>query len=364
MPRISVVVPMYNVESYLTACLESIAGQTVDDLDVVIVDDGSTDRSADIARGFSARDPRFRLLTKPNGGLGSARNTGIDASDGEFLAFVDSDDLLPPDAYERLLGALERTGSDFASGNVQQLVRGETVPAGFLAAAFARARLATHVTEFPALLADRVAWNKLWRRSFWDRYAFRFPEGVVHEDIPVVLPAHFRARSVDVIPEPVYIYRSREGGEHSITQRRSDPRVLLDRLAAIAQVRDFLREQGLVEPLQRYDESIVADDLRLHLNVLDQADAAYRRLFLERVNALLDDAGPDVERGLAAGDRLKWRLVRRERMSELVLLLRVRRRVLRLRSGAVRRLPPAYRARVRRAVIRLRVSRAAHRRVT
>jgi CDP-glycerol glycerophosphotransferase len=350
MPRISVVVPVYNVEPYLETCLQSLARQTFEDLDVVLVDDGSTDRSADIAREFAARDRRFRLISQANGGLGKARNTGIEASDGEFLAFVDSDDLVPHDAYERLLGTLERTGSDFATGNVRRLVRGEITQAAFLAKTFTGTRLRTHVTRFPSLLTDRVAWNKLWRRSFWDRHGFRFPEGVVHEDIPVVLPAHFLARSVDVLSEPVYVYRIREGGDLSITQRRQTPSVLLDRLAAIEQVRGFLAERGLTEPLRWYDESLLADDLRLHVNVLDAADERYRTLFLERVNALLDDAAPDVGRSLPALERLKWRLVRRRRLAPLVAMLRLRREALRVRSAVGRRLPPPVRARLRAAI--------------
>src|SRR4051812_35859428 len=131
-PRVSVVVPIYNVATYLDACLQSIAQQTLTDLDVVMVDDGSTDDSADIARSMGERDPRFRLVTKANGGLGSARNAGIDAATGEFLAFVDSDDVLPRHALETLLGSLDRSGSDFASGNVRRLTSYGISPAVFL----------------------------------------------------------------------------------------------------------------------------------------------------------------------------------------------------------------------------------------
>ena len=210
-----------------------------------MVDDGSTDGSAAIAREFAARDERFKLLTQPNGGLSKARNTGIDAASGEYLAFLDSDDVLPPNAYELLLAALAESGSDFASGNVHRLTSwGATSQSKFLEEAFARTQLKTHVTRFRPLLADRTAWNKLFRRSFWDEHRFRFPEGVVHEDIPVTLPAHFKARSVDVVADPVYLYRIREDGELSITQRRLEPRVLLDRLAAVEQVDEYLAEHG------------------------------------------------------------------------------------------------------------------------
>jgi CDP-glycerol glycerophosphotransferase len=324
--RISVVVPIYNVEDYLASCLRSVEAQTYGDLEVVMVDDGSTDGSADIAAGFARRDPRFRLVSQENGGLSRARNTGIDAARGELLAFLDSDDVLPADAYERLVGALDETGSDFATGNVHRLDGSDTRQAAFLARTFARTRLRTHVMRFRPLLADRTAWNKLFRRTFWDRHGFRFPEGRIHEDIPVTIPAHFSAASVDVIAEPVYYWRVRHsGGDLSITQRRLEKRALLDRLAAIEEVRDHLVEHGPRRGLRWYERSAIADDLRLHLNVLDQADDAYRELFLDRAGAFVERAGWGVLRSLPAIDRLKWELVRRRRMPDLLEVLRFQR---------------------------------------
>src|SRR3954471_21747388 len=242
MPRISVVVPIYNVEPYLEECLGSLAGQTFRDMEVVMVDDGSKDNSPAIAERFAARDGRFKLVTQPNGGLGKARNTGVAAASGELLAFVDSDDYLAPNAYELLLGALDETGSDFATGNVRRLQSQGARQVAFLAQAFAKTRLATHVTEYRPLIADRLAANKLFRRSFWDQQGRTFPEGVLNEDIPVILPAHFAARSVDVISDPIYYWRIRDGEQLSITQRRLEPRALRDRLAAMEQVVDWLDE--------------------------------------------------------------------------------------------------------------------------
>ncbi|HZH25153.1 MAG TPA: hypothetical protein VEY49_09635, partial [Solirubrobacteraceae bacterium] len=140
-------------------------------------------------------------------------------------------------------------------------------------------------------------------------------------DIPVVVPAQFAAHSVDVIADPVYLWRIREGGELSITQRRLEQRALLDRMTAIERVSAHLAEHGPARAKRWYDESLVADDLRLHLNVLDIADDDYRALFLERVNAFLDGADPGIYDDLPAIDRLKWHLVRRRLMPELLEVL-------------------------------------------
>ena len=143
MALVGVVVPIYNVARYLEACLDSIAAQSYRELDVVLVDDGSTDGSDVIAERFAAREERFRLVRQPNGGLGNARNNGMALARGDYLAFADSDDLLPPRAYELLLTSLETTGSDFATGRFRRLTTAGSRPAAFVASAFAKDRAST-----------------------------------------------------------------------------------------------------------------------------------------------------------------------------------------------------------------------------
>ena len=321
MPRVSVVVPIYNVQAYLKECLDSLLAQGMSEFEAILIDDGSTDASGQIAHHYATNDARFRLVRQENAGLGNARNTGVALARGEFLLFLDSDDKLPPGALRRLLATLDRTGSDFASGNVHRFDSRASWPAAFLARAFILPHRRTHVSRLRWLISDRMAQNKLWRRSFWDAHGFRFPEGVVHEDIPVVVPAHFIARSVDVVKEPVYLYREREDGTLSITQRRAEVQSLRDRLAAVEAVSAFLGSRSPVAK-RWYDESVVEDDLRYHVDVLDEAGEEYREMFLERANAFLDRAGPGVEDRLPAIQRLKWHLVRRRLMPELLEVVR------------------------------------------
>ena len=227
------------------------------------------------------------------------------------------------DAYRRLLGSLDRTGSDLATGNVQRLTRQGTSQAQFLARTFARGRERTHVTRMRSLLADRTAWNKLFRRSFWDAHGFRFPEGVVHEDIPVTLPAHLAARPRRRARRarlPVAAARGRRAVDHPAAARvggaARPPR------RRRARSRSTSASTGPPRSRTGTRRSVVADDLRLHLNLLDEADEAYRALFFTRVNALLDRASPRIFAALPAIDRVKWRLVRLGLRDELVALLR------------------------------------------
>ncbi|MFF4176961.1 CDP-glycerol glycerophosphotransferase family protein [Streptomyces sp. NPDC001750] len=320
-PRLSVVVPVHNVELYLTDCLSSLAEQTMADLEVVIVDDGSTDASADLATGFAARDRRFRLVSQANGGLGHARNTGVRHCDpgARHLAFVDSDDVVPPRAYELLLGALDETGSDFASGNVLRLrPSGKLQQSPNFRRPMATTRLRTHISRDWDLAADRIACNKVFRRSFWDEHAFAFPVGALYEDIPVVLPAHFLARSVDVLKDTVYHWRERAG---SITSRRAVVRGVQDRASHVLGVSAFLDEHRGAADKRRYEEHVLANDLWYSMEALPDGDEDYRRAFLTYANEFTDQVDPAVLDALPVRLRLMWHLVRERRTDELLALL-------------------------------------------
>ncbi|MFE3517105.1 CDP-glycerol glycerophosphotransferase family protein [Streptomyces sp. NPDC059166] len=317
-PLLSVVVPVHNVEGYLEECLASLAGQSLDDIEVVLVDDGSTDGSRRIAEDFAARDERFRCVHQRNAGLSAARNAGVaHTSPGvPYLAFADSDDVVVPDAYERMLASLESTGSDLVTGNVLRLDEEGTRQAWqyrWLTSDSPR----THITRDPRLLADRVAWNKVFRRSFWDRHAFAFPVGKLYEDTPVMIPAHHLARSVDVLHGHVYHWRVREG---SITRRRTDVRGVRDRIAACEQVSAFLAGLGEEQRL-RYDISCLRDDFVYFLEGLPMGGPEYRAAFMTDAGAFLDRAGDRALEGLPAAERVRWQLVRERRAEELLAVL-------------------------------------------
>jgi glycosyltransferase involved in cell wall biosynthesis len=323
-PLVSVVMPVFNVAGYLSACLDSIRSQHVRGLEIIAVDDGSTDDSAVILAEAARAEPRLQVVTQPNAGLGAARNAGVANASGQFLWFVDSDDVLVPGAIERLLAGITATGSDLATGNVLRLSGADTSPARFLAPTFERNRLRTHIHRFPALIADRVAWNKLYRRSFWDAHDFRFPEGVHYEDQYVTLPAHYLARAVDVHRDPVYLWRIRDDAD-SITQQREDPKSMVDRIHAVEYVSSFLAERGLAKDKRRYDESAVTHDLRYFLAIFDRAGPDYRAAFLTAITPYLDRVDDAVFAHLPALQRLQWDAARRGDPAELAELVRFER---------------------------------------
>ncbi|MFC9969272.1 CDP-glycerol glycerophosphotransferase family protein [Spirillospora sp. NPDC127200] len=334
---ISIVVPIYNVEPYLEACLRSLAAQSLPGIEVVMVDDGSTDGGGLAAAKFAERDERFRLVSQANAGLGAARNAGVAEACGEYLAFVDSDDLLPPYALEYLLTALEESGSDFATGNVHRFDAAGPRQSPMHRRVFTETVLGAHVTRRDGLLADRLVTNKLWRRSFWDEQGFEFPEGVLHEDILIAISAHFLAAAVDVLEAPVYLWRIRPDEDRSITQDRTREGALEHRVQAVRTVARFLADQGLADQKRRWDQAVLSDDLRLFLQVLDEGDDGYRERFLDRANAYLAECDPEVLAGLKVIDRLKWHLVGRRLLPELLETLTFEKSREMSRAGVIRR---------------------------
>jgi CDP-glycerol glycerophosphotransferase len=316
-PTVSVVVPIHDVEPYLEDCLRSVQAQTFTDLEVVCVDDGSTDASPRIAAGFCERDPRFRLVRQAQGGLAAARNTGVDHATGDFLAFLDSDDLVLPDAYERMVAAARRTGSDLVTTDVQRFTPRGTKRTPFLVPVFTHTRYGTHVSRDPELLRDQVVPNKLWRRSFWDRQGLRFTPGILYEDIRVSIPAHLAAAQVDVLAEPTYLWRIREGGDRSITQRRLELDNLLDRVGSVRHVSEHLAAQGQHELRRRFDELALTRDVWLYGRRFHLADQGFRDRFQAEARELLIACHPEARRALPSLQRLWWYLVEHGTTDEL-----------------------------------------------
>ena len=228
-PLLSVVVPAYDVEDYLSDSLRSILGQSHTELEVVVVDDGSTDTTGEVADRIATEDSRVRVIHQPNAGLGAARNEGVRRSTGTYLAFADSDDLVVDGAYAALVGSLERTGSDLSIGAVERLRGDERFMTPLMRENHQQPRLAVGIEEAPLVLADVFAWNKVFRRSFWEGADLAFPEDVRYEDQPAMTRALVAAKGIDVLAEPVYLWRVRSDGS-SISQQRDDLRDLSDRL--------------------------------------------------------------------------------------------------------------------------------------
>ncbi len=318
MPRISVVVPFHNNADVLADCLTSIAAQTFRDFEVIAVDDGSTDDGAEVAATCMAADPRFTLIKVGGGGPGFARNQGIRRAAGAYLSFVDGDDMLPPDALERLLGTLAASGSDFVSGNVQRLSPAGLSQSALHANAVKTAKTGTHISRSPELFFDVSVWNKLFRMSFWERHGLTFPEGVVWEDLQLMTKAHVLATAVDVIPDHIYHWRQRVSGERSITQSRTSIANFRDRITALQVIDDFLRQRKPRHLLTDHQRKALVNDLWLYIPDLSHTSSEYQASFSHLLAGYLARVEPRVLRQLPSTHKLAYHLAKRGLMPELL----------------------------------------------
>jgi len=314
-PAVSVIVPFYNVEAYLADCLDSILGQGFTDFELLLVDDGSPDGSRAIARQYARRDPRVRLLTRPNGGLGAARNTGVRAARGQFLTFVDSDDLLPPDALVRLLESARRTGSDMVVGGVERFDSARTWTPDWVIDVQAEPREGIAIEEFLPLLRNLYTWNKLFRRDFWQRQDLWFREGVAYEDQPIITQLFARARAIDVIPDVVYRYRMRDD-QSSISQQTASPEDLRQRIEAWEETRRVLRAEGLDHVYDGWLQTLFDAHFHWYLRSPGIADDDYWRELVTAVRSFSADASPEIWRATGPARRVLITLALQDRRDD------------------------------------------------
>lgn len=301
-PIVTLIVPGRDIAGFAPAALDSLRAQSETRWHAILIDDGSTDDTADIFAAAAASDPRFRMVRhEASRGLGAARNVGIDLVDTPLIGFLDGDDELAPTALERLTGTLADTGSDFVAGayvrsrfDGRRYVAGRVQP--WVAAATSPARYGTTILDHPRASANIVAWSKVSRTALWRD--LRFPEGVAYEDQVVAQLMYTRARAFDVIPDTVVHWRLRADGT-SITQGRAQLPVLRDYLTALRGGIRVLHDAGAHEAVAARLELILAMDLPPLFEIAashpDPDYAAALEAFVTEIRALPEytDAHPD-----------------------------------------------------------------------
>lgn len=307
MPVVSVVVPFYNVVDYFDDLLESLRLQTHPDLDVVLVDDGSTDGSRALAEKAADRDGRFRIVEQHNQGAGPARNLGVREARGDFLAFADADDVVHLDAYRRMLDRLLESGSDFVTSRAGRFSSHGTRPSVSQHAAIHRPARRVTIADVPTLGLDRMVWNKVFRRDFWDRHGFVYPAGGL-QDYPVSSRAHVAATAVDVMTDWLYYWREREGGESSTTQRFAHLPLVADRVRSDIDVLDTIG-RGAPASLPLVARGFAEVDIAAMARAITGEDPERDRAALALVQELQERLGFGASADLAPYHRILAHLI-------------------------------------------------------
>ncbi len=251
-PLISVVIPVFNIEAHLEQCLDSVVGQTLKDIEIICVDDGSTDSSPQILKHYAQQDSRIRIITQANGGPGAARNAGLAEVTGTYLIFLDSDDWFEPDFLERMAGKAEQTGADVTICRTVEFdtETGRKLPSAWMLKSqylpgetFSSQEIAEHIFQF----TYGWPWDKLYRMDFVRAAGLAYPPLPNSEDLTFVFQSLAVADRIAVDPKTLIHHRVNRPDSVSNSRHRY-PAVPYE---ALALLRQGLEEQGLYSCYER-----------------------------------------------------------------------------------------------------------------
>lgn len=207
-PKVSIIIPVYNGEKYINKCLKSLIGQTLKDIEIICIDDGSTDNSLEVLNSFAKKDNRIKVLTQNNssGGVSAARNMGIKAASGEYLGFVDIDDWVDRDFFEKLYNAAIQNNCNMAAAGYKRCKRFKTT----IKQRFKNIDIFDDMNAIVKVLdvpGHCYIWNKIYKRENWLKAGISFPLGRYYEDIAIILKMFYAMGNLVVVPKVYYHYK-------------------------------------------------------------------------------------------------------------------------------------------------------------
>lgn len=240
MTKVSIIVPVYNVEKYLKRCLDSLVNQTLKDIEIICINDGSTDGSLAILNEYVRNDDRIVVINQENSGQSVARNRGIDVAKGEYLGFVDSDDWVSEDYFEKLHNSAIQNNAEIAVGGIIRLHKFNRRK--FLT--FAKETVTNDVNlkfELCDMPEKSYVWNKIYKSSKLKEIGLKFEEGIVFEDCIFTPQALFYFDKMVTVPDTYYFYWRRSDS----TVTRKDGKSRVDGVYAHDKAQKFIEEHNI-----------------------------------------------------------------------------------------------------------------------
>ncbi len=238
--KVSVIIPAYNTEKYIAKCLSSLVNQTLKDIEIIVVDDGSTDGTKSIISQFAVKDKRIKIIEQCNKGPSAARNTGIKAAQGEYIGFVDADDWVDNDFYERLYSGAKKFNSDCAATSFVRSGK-------FIKSKRCNYKKEEFFTDISIKVARafiprfNYVWNKIYKRDALLKLNILFPEGRLYEDIYWLVRVVYGLNGLVTVPGTYYHYRR---NNTSIVTKRSQ-KTKIDNINAYKDLFNFMREHNI-----------------------------------------------------------------------------------------------------------------------
>jgi len=245
MVKVSVIVPVYNGEEYIEKCLNSLLEQTLEEIEIIVVDDGSTDMTPDITKRYSTEFPKIRYLRKENGGVSDARNFGLPYAEGEYIGYVDSDDYVDPDMYEVMYNKAKERCSDIVECNLHHTYTDHEDT---------EIMTRYYTTKELVCYSRHIVWNKIFRRTWLQETKVQFPPGIIYEDVSFVLKIVPYITGYDYVDIAPVHYIQRSASQNNTV----NPVITMQVFDMLKGVMDFYRKNGFYEQYEQELEYLYA----------------------------------------------------------------------------------------------------------
>ncbi len=248
-PKISIIIPVYNVEEYLKRCLDSVLGQSFKDIEIIAVNDGSTDSSREILKFYSEDHDNLVIIDQQNGGLSDARNHGLKVAQGKYVMFVDSDDFIVTDMVEKLYNKAEKDCCDMVICGLIRYYQ-DTGKEEIEVPLFQEDQFLTGSEAAEHYLADKgingYAWNKIYKKTLFQDNNIEYPKGMLYEDSPTTFKLLWNSNRVSFLKEPMYYYVQRGDSITKVVK----PKAITDFVKGVEDMGVYLKQKGIFEELK------------------------------------------------------------------------------------------------------------------
>ncbi|GAB4318063.1 MAG: glycosyltransferase [Methanobacteriaceae archaeon] len=317
---ISIIIPVFNTENYLKECLDSVINQTLKEIEIICINDGSTDNSLKIIESYAKKDDRIKIIDKTNEGQSVARNTGIQEAIGEYIAFVDSDDYIDQDAYEKLYSFAKKYDQDMILCDVVRFnsIKKWRAKLHRISIPKNKCIVSTNILKMPNLIYDTGPWNKLIKKSFWDENGFSFLPGCLYEDLLISAELHCAAASVGICPDTRYYWRSREGENKSTTQNTTNVKNLQDRVFIANKLTELYSSNPKYKSLLPFHyKKCIEHDFLLFINKTCIASEEFKKKLIVLICPFLKKIPKETDIKLGTLDKFKYQLLKEKDIETL-----------------------------------------------
>ena len=321
---VSIIVPVYNTEEYLNECLDSLINQTLSDIEIICINDASTDNSLEILQDYAKKDERIIIINNENNsGPSISRNKGFDIANGEYITFCDSDDKYQKRSCEKLYDFAKKYNHEVVVCDVRRFNHLNVQWGSILHSKSIKGEIYTNTTflEHEELVYDTVLCNKFIKKDFMKQHNIKFVEDKLYEDILFSMQLFTSTDSIGIFPGVKYLWRVRGDEGKSITQSVDNTKNLKDRIFITKEIINLFKSQGYEKLLQPLYIKLVEIDILQFINEFDICSEEFKQIMMDEVYSFVEKLPEESFFTLSEYDKLKYKLFLNKNIEDLSIIV-------------------------------------------